>query len=447
MNYDVIIIGAGPAGYVAAIRAGQVGLRTALIEKKHIGGMCLNWGCVPTKVLIESAKVYDKIKHADEFGVDVNSDQVSFNWEKTLSRTHSIVKKLTSGIEYLLKKNAVEIITGEARINKNHSVTVDNRNITAPHIIIATGSYPSPLPVELPPEVELPLEKLTKTNKIGQNIVLMGHGPHIAELAQFFSLIDKKVTVILNEELIIPDADEYLSNYLEKKLKSQGVKIIRSKKIDNYEKGKIKVQNETVSCDVFINLNRRGAVIPDTEVDLKTTKDGYLFTYDNLETSVPGIYAIGDVNGRSYLAHTASAQGIWLINRIKGIRNELNLYLYPLNIYTIPEIAQIGKSEQQLKKEKIDYKLTEFPLTANAKALAEGNIEGKIRMFSDARFGQVLGVQIIAPNATDMISEASAWMQTEGTIYDIAQTIHAHPTISEIFVEAGFEAIDRAIHK
>ncbi|MBT3421844.1 MAG: FAD-dependent oxidoreductase, partial [Bacteroidetes bacterium] len=201
------------------------------------------------------------------------------------------------------------------------------------------------------------------------------------------------------------------------------------------------------NCDKVVNCNYRNGITPVTDIKLEINEDGFLQTDDNLQTNAARIYAIGDVNGKSYLAHAASAQGIWLINHLKGIKNTLNMKLYPLNIYTSPEIAQIGMSEAEIKEEGYEYKINEFPLTANGKSLTEGNSDGLLRLLSETKYGQVLGVQIIAEHATDMIAEASAYMQLEGTVYDIAQTIHAHPTVSEIFMEAGFDAVDQAIHK
>ena len=448
MEYDVIIIGSGPAGYVAAIRAGQVGLKTALIEKKHIGGMCLNWGCIPTKALIESGKFYHKLNQAKKFGIDgIDLQEVSFNWENAKKRANTIIKKLTGGVEYLLKKNGIEIIIGEAKITSNNSVSVNNRTIEAKNIIIATGSYPKPINANIPDDIQVQMDRLFELKEIPQNIVLTGYGPTVAEMAQFFKFSGKDVTILVNEEFIIHDADQYLSKYLERKLKEDKIKIIHVDEIGGYKNGQLLVGENKINCDKVVNCNYRNGITPVTDIKLEINEDGFLQTDDNLQTNAARIYAIGDVNGKSYLAHAASAQGIWLINHLKGIKNTLNMKLYPLNIYTSPEIAQIGMSEAEIKEEGYEYKINEFPLTANGKSLTEGNSDGLLRLLSETKYGQVLGVQIIAEHATDMIAEASAYMQLEGTVYDIAQTIHAHPTVSEIFMEAGFDAVDQAIHK
>lgn len=448
MKYDVIIIGAGPAGYVAAIRAGQVGFKTALIEKKHVGGMCLNWGCVPTKAIIESGKFFRRLQKAEEFGISgIDQKKIVFDWEQATKRAGKIVNRLTKGIEYLLKKNGVDIIEGTAIINGKGSVSVNNRLIEGENIVIATGSYPIKVEGNVAAEDIVEIENLFSLKEIPTHLVLTGHGPTVAEMAQFFAFIGKKVTVLLSDDFIIHDCDRFLSEYLFKKLQSEKITFIKAQKIDSFEKGILKAAGGEIKCDLIINCNYRKAIVPDSKTELELTDDGFIKTDDNLQTSIAGIYAIGDVNGRSYLAHAASAQGIWVINHLKGIQNNLNLRLYPLNIYTSPEIAQIGHSQSELQEMGFEIKISEFPLTANAKALSEGNNEGLIRILSEPKYGQVLGVQIIAENATDLIAEASVYMQFEATVFDIAQTIHAHPTISEIFTEAGFDAFDKAIHK
>jgi len=448
MKYDVIIIGAGPAGYVAAIRAGQVGLKTALVEKKYIGGMCLNWGCIPTKTLIESGKFFNRLSQANEFGINgIDTKLLSFDWKKAIARVEKIVTRLSKGIEYLLKKNGIDIIIGEAVINGQGSVTVNNRHLSTDHIIIATGSYPQPVNTTIGNDKIIEVEKLYSLENLPDEIILYGRGPSIAELAQFFNFIGKNVTVILNDNTLVHDADKYISDFLYKKLKSQKIKIIHADEITYAGNGYFMVGENKIIGDKIINLNYRHATVPASKTEIKLTSENFIKVDENLQTNIPGVYAVGDVNGISYLAHAASAQGIWIVNHIKGIKNILNMKLYPLNIYTSPEMAQIGYNEIELKSMGYELKINEYPLTANAKAIAEGNNEGSIRILSDAKYGQVLGVQIIAEHATDMIAEASAYMQFEGTVYDIAQTIHAHPTISEIFMEAGFDAFDKAIHR
>jgi dihydrolipoamide dehydrogenase len=448
MEYDVVIIGAGPAGYVAAIRAGQVGLKTAIVEKMYMGGMCLNWGCIPTKALLESAKIFKKVKEAEDYGVDgIESDKLSFNWVKAKARSNRITRKLTTGVNYLLKTNGVDILTGTAKIGANHIVYVDDQEIYAKNIIIATGSKPkiSDKLIANAPIIEM--EQLFTLETIPDNIVVTGNHISAVEMSQFFKLIDKKVTLIANSDYFMVGLDEFLISYITKKLEKENIDLILNEYPEKFENGELYIAGRKIKCDLLVNINSRKAIIPESEIPLQLTERGFIKTTDWFETSLDGVYAIGDVSGKSFVAHVASAQGIHVINYLKGIKVNFDSNTYPINMYTVPEIAQIGMTEQYIKDVGIDYKINEFPLSANGKAMIEGNTEGFIRMISDKKYGQVLSVQIVAANATDMIAEASAFMSVDGTIYDVAQTIHAHPTVSEIFMEAGFDAVDKAIHK
>jgi len=450
MKFDVIIIGSGPAGYVAAIRAGQVGLKTAIIEKGKIGGMCLNWGCIPSKALIESAKLFRRIsKDASKFGIDgVDKKNLSFNYSKAVKRADTIVTRLTSGVEFLLKKNGVEIIKGVAKITSKNTVTVENRSLEADNIIIATGAN-SPKP-EKTIDVLVDVHELFTDREIPENIVVAGYDAVAVELAQLFETLGKKVTLVSSTDHLIPLADPYLFEYLKKTFKKEKIQIIYNTSLTDLIKGyannKIEVNGASVKCEMLINASPRKAIIPAMDIDIEFNND-FIKTDEDCQTSVSQVYAVGDVNGKSRFAHIGSAQGMHVVNKIKGVKQKLDLKKYPINMYSIPEMAQIGFTEPELKEQGSDYKVSEFPLSANGKAMTEGTNEGFVRILSDNKYGEVLGVQIVAPHATDMIAEASAYIQLESTIYDIAQTVHAHPTISEVFMEAGFEAVDKAIHK
>lgn len=446
MEYEIIIIGAGPAGYVAAARAGQLGMKTALIEKSHIGGMCLNWGCIPTKAFIESARALQTVRKSASLGVSgVDPEKVFLDWDATKKRAQGIVMKMTQGVEALVRRSGVEIISGEAVINGPGSVTVNRKHLTAGKIIIATGSRPAPVTLEVPAGKILSIDRLMELETLPEHLVVYGRGAVSAEMAQFFSMAGSKVTLVRSEGDFLPGIDDLLQAQLWKILDRSGVRVISGASVSGYRDGSLLTDSGDIVCDALLNASWRAAVVPVVPEDLKFTEDGFIETDAGFETSVPGVFAIGDVNGRAYLAHVASAQGIWLINHFKGIRNTFDLINYPYNIYLTPELAQIGKTEAQLRAEGIPFNVSEFPLSVNGKAMAEGHEEGFIRMLSEARYGQVMGVQIMASNATDMIAEASAIMSIEGTIYDVAQTIHAHPTISEIFMEAGFDAVDKAM--
>lgn len=447
MDYDIIIIGAGPAGYVAAIRAGQVGLKTAIVEKMYTGGMCFNWGCIPSKTLLESAKMLDKVKHADEFGIDgIFEHKLSFNWEKAKSRSKSITGKLSTGVNYLLQKNGVDIINGTARIGTDRFVYVNDKKISAKNIIIATGSKPKAMDKSLSNAPIVEMERLFELDSIPENIVITGNHVSAVEMAQFFKLIGKKVTLVANSELFMIGLDEYLISYITEKIKSNNIDLILNTFPDKFENGELYIGEYKIKCDLLLNINSRKAIIPESDIPLELTERGFIKTSDIFETSIKGVYAIGDVTGKSFVSHVASAQGLFIINTIKGIKTYFDSTTYPINMYTLPEMAQIGMTEQYIKEVGIDYKISEFPLSANGKAMIEGNTEGFIRMISDKKYGQILGIQIVATNATDMIAEAGAFMNVEASIYDVVKTIHAHPTVSEIYMEAGFEAFDQAIH-
>ncbi len=413
--------------------------------------MCLNWGCIPSKAVIESAKLYDKIyKDAAKFGVDgIDKKKLSFNYSKAVKRANIIVKKLTKGIEFLLQKNGVEIIRGEAEITSQTSVTVNNRNIEADNIIVSTGSY-IPAIATKHKDLVIDVKHLFTEREIPANVVVYGHISTALELSQFFVLTGKNVTLAVPAKSIMPLADEYLAKYMLDILKKNKIKVIFNAEITSldeiYKDGKLHLNNEVVDCDVIINAQARKAIVPKSKIPLDI-EDSFIKTDVDCKTSEDGIFAIGDVNGKSRFAHIASAQGLHVINKLMGVDSVLDIKKYPLNMYSVPEIAQIGSTEAQLKKIGVAYKVSEFPLSANGKAMAEGNTEGFIRILSEVKYGEVLGVQIAAAHATDLIAEASAFMQVESTVYDVANTVHAHPTISEVFMEAGFEAVDRAIHK
>lgn len=448
MDYDLIIIGAGPAGYVAAIRAGQLGIKTALVEKKHLGGMCLNWGCIPSKSMIESGKFYKRIKDAEKFGIDgIEKANIKFNWKNAKSRADKIVTKLTKGVEFLVKKNKIDIINGQAKIISPTQISVDNRTVEATNIIIATGSFPHKFDYEISTDKVIQLNRLFELDELPENIVVYGKGPVLIEIAQFLNFIDKKVTIIFTDEDILPGFDDYLKDQLLKRLKMDKIAFYYKKDITEFNDNEVKIKDKSIAFDIVINASWRGAVLPHSDIKLELDKDGFLNVNEKLQTNHKNIYAIGDVNGKSFLAHPGSAQGILAVNSIKGVENTLDIEKYPLNLYASPEVAQIGKTENQVKAEGIDYKISSFALAGNGKAMIEEDTTGFIRIISDKKYGEVLGVQIMAENATDLISEAAAYMSVEATIYDIANTIHAHPTVSEIFFEAGLDGFDSAIHK
>ena len=440
MDYDLIIIGAGPAGYVGAIRAGQAGLKTAVIEKKTVGGMCLNWGCIPSKAMLESAKYFSRLGMAADFGVEgLDPKKLTFSWEKGVKRSERIVRRLTKGVEYLLKKNNVEIISGTASVEGADIVVVDNRKLTAKNIIIATGSYPRPLPFKVHENKILNLESFFSMKEIPQKLLVVGEGPVSAEVSQMLALIGKDITLLKTADKVFPALDDYLNAYISRRLDSLKIKVIEGTTV-GYDSLNLDEYEGIVNCMPRKGIKPTGSLKPEEN-------ESFYVTDEHFMTSIKGVYAVGDVNGRSIYAHAASAQALAAVNHILGITETMQTERVPLTIYTDPEIAQIGRTEQQLTTEGVEYKVNEFPLSANGKALTEGQPEGVLRIISEPKYGEVLGVQIIAHNATDLISEASAYMAVESTVWDVAHTMHAHPTISEVFLEAGADAIGKPINK
>jgi dihydrolipoamide dehydrogenase len=442
MKYDLIIIGAGPAGYVAAARAGQVGMEVMIIDKQYIGGMCLNWGCIPTKAMLESAKMMQRAKEAASFGIDgIIPGNVTLNWDAALKRADGVVKKLVRGIEFLWKKNGVEYLQAEAVIIDEHHVEANEQVFETEHILICTGSKPMKLE-GVPEEKLLEMENLFQWHDLPQNIVVWGHGTVAVEYTQFLYLIGKNITLISPTVDILPGLDSYISDFLSKTFKRDKIPVYISSKLEITKESTIKIADKDIPFDKILNCSYRKAILPAMKIKLELDERGFIKSNDMMQTSIPSIYVAGDVSGKSFLAHTGSAQGMQAVNHMKGIHEEFDLKKSPLNIYSDPEIAQIGQTEQQLKEQGIEYKVGIYFLLANGKALSEGNSEGFVRILSEPKYGEVLGVQIVAPNATDMISEASILMTVEGTVYDIAQTIHAHPTVSEVFMDAGMASVD-----
>ncbi|MCB5251425.1 MAG: FAD-dependent oxidoreductase [Candidatus Cloacimonadaceae bacterium] len=433
MTYDLIIIGSGPAGYVAAIRAGQTGLKTLIIDRKYVGGMCLNWGCIPTKSLLESAKMMKKVRSAHEFGIaGIQADQLSFDWPQALKRTNQVVAKLTRGIEYLWKKNGVEFLKAEAKILSATQVQADKRIFEAKNILIATGSRPASQELF---EGSIDLEDLYSLKELPKAPLLYGRGGHLIELAQFFALIGSNPVIIAADLPLIPPLDEALESFIQRKLKKDKIPVLTVAE-SQIKKGMILSKGQEYPFDKVLNVSYRAAVLPPMDLELELD-NGYIKTDRSHETSVKGIYAAGDVSGKSFVAHAASAQAMEVIEAIQGIAPPQEQRRYPINIYTDPELAQIGLTESQIKAQGIPYEVNQHPLTANAKALAEGSSEGFIRVLYETKYHQVLGVQIAAEHATDLISEAGILMELEGTSYDLARTIHAHPTVAEIYMDAG----------
>jgi dihydrolipoamide dehydrogenase len=455
-KYDIIIIGGGPGGYVAAIKAAQLGAKVAVIEKDRLGGVCLNWGCIPTKSLLISAKLYKNILKSKDFGIlGINENEIKVDWTKMLARKDDVVNKLVSGINMLFKKNNVELFSGSAKVINKNRVEVNGEIIEGNNIIIATGvrsEFPNiqGLKEAINSGKALDSKAALQLEEIPKELIIIGNNTYAVEFATLFNSIGSKVTLIHNAEHIIPYGEPEMAKTLERQLKKDGLKIISKATVKEFNDEGIIVENKgekLYSADKYIVfLGMKANTEGFESLKLKLNSKGYIETNNRMETSIPGVYAIGDVNGKYPLAHVASAEGIVAVENIMGIESKLNYHLIPQVVYSFPEMASVGLTEEQAKRNDHDFKVSKFPLSANGMAIAEGETVGFVKIISDNKYGEIIGVHILGSDAANMISKAVAIMQLEGTVYDLAKTIHPHPTFSEALVEAAYGAIDKYIH-
>lgn len=456
-KYDVLIIGGGPGGYVAAIKAAQLGAKVAVIERDRLGGICLNWGCIPTKTLLITAKHFKDVLRSEDFGItgiDLSSARV--DWEKLINRKDQVVNKLVAGINMLFKKNNITFINGNADILDKNKVEVNGEIIQCDNLIIATGARG-----KLPdiPGLKAYIESgkaidsrgALQLKDIPRDVVILGNGTYAVEFATLYNSIGANTTLVFESEHILPFAESEMALTLERQLKKDGLKLVANTNIKEFSKDGLVIEtkgNEKVlPADkylVFLGLqpNLEGF----EKLGLKLNSKGFIETNERMETNISGVYAIGDVNGKYPLAHVASAEGIVAAENIMKEESKLNYNLVPNVVYSFPEMASVGLTEEMAKNNNLDYKVSKFPLAANGMAIAEGETTGFVKIISDNQYGEVIGVHIIGSDAANMISKAVAIMQLEGTIYDLAKTIHPHPTFSEALVEAAYGAIDKPIH-
>ncbi|GAU77265.1 dihydrolipoyl dehydrogenase [Fusibacter sp. 3D3] len=455
-QFDIAILGGGPGGYVAAIKASQLGAKVALIEVDKLGGVCLNVGCIPTKTLLRSAKLYQDLLASASFGIDIpDIADVTINWENLMNRKDSVVKKMVSGVQQLMKYNGIEVMNGFGTAIDAHTIEVNGEKISAKNLILATGSS-----VKLP-EIE-GIEEGYKNGvvidstgaialkKHPKSITILGGGVIAVEFATLFNSLGTKVTMLQRSDVILKNLDEDVRNTIQRHLITEGVEILTNTTLKSisgqttyYElEGEVK----TVTSDfILASLGRAPNLKGIENLKLKVGRKG-VEVDRHMETNVKGIYAIGDMVGKMMLAHVASAEGIVAAEAIMGTKTEIDYNKVPACIYSFPEVGVIGYSEEEAKKAGFDVGTSLFPLSANGKAMAEGETTGFVKIVHDKKYGEVLGVHIVASHATDMIAEAAVSLELEGTIYDLAKTVHPHPTLSEIVMEAAHGAVDKPIH-
>jgi len=456
-EYDVIVLGAGPGGYVAAIKAAQNNLKVAIVEKEAIGGVCLNWGCIPTKSLLKSAKVYQEFMNAKDYGIDVaDKSQIKPNWSNIVKRKDRIVKRLTGGVKMLLEKNKVDIFTGEGEIITNNEILINDEKIRAKNIIISTGASPILPPIEgleaaYKDKFLMTSKELLDIDNIPEELVIIGGGVIGLEFATIFNTFNTKATIIEREKEILLNVDDDVRDNMLKILKKAKVEVLTESTVVKIGKNEVVYKDKegnskSISASkILLSVGMKANTGSFTKLNLKLDNK-FIEINDSMQTSIPNIYAIGDVTGKMMLAHVASHQGIIAINNILGHEEKLNYDQIPSAIYSFPEIAQVGLTEKAAKTKGLEYKVSVFPLQANGKALSANEKDGFIKIIADKKYNEILGVHILADNASDLISEAVVVMKLEGTADEIAKSVHPHPTISEIYHEAALGIIDKPIH-
>ena len=455
-KYDVIVLGSGPGGYVTAIRASQLGLKTAVIEKESLGGVCLNWGCIPTKALLKSAQVFEYLKHADDYGLTVKEFDKDF--DAVVNRSRNVADGMSKGVQFLMKKNKIDVISGYGTLKPGKKVDVDGTEYSAKHIIIATGARSRELPNLLQDgEKVIGYRKAMTLEKQPKKLVIVGSGAIGVEFAYFYNSMGTDVTIVEYLPRIVPVEDADVSKQLERSFKKSGIKILTSTEVTSVDtsgdgvkatiktkKGEEVLEADMVLSAVGIKTNIENIGLED--VGIVTDRDKILVN-DFYQTNIPGYYAIGDVTPGPALAHVASAEGILCVEKIAGQHVEAIDYgNIPGCTYCTPEIASVGLTEAQAKDKGIDIKVGKFPFSASGKASAGGHKEGFVKVIFDAKYGEWLGCHMIGTGVTDMIAEAVLGRKLETTGHEVLKTIHPHPTMSEAVMEAVADAYDEVIH-
>ncbi|MEJ6663558.1 MAG: dihydrolipoyl dehydrogenase [Flavobacteriaceae bacterium] len=455
-KFDVIVLGTGPGGYVTAIRASQLGLKTAVIEKESLGGVCLNWGCIPTKALLKSAQVFEYLKHAEDYGLTIEKFDKDFT--KVVSRSRNIADGMSKGVQFLMKKNKIDVIKGYGTLKPGKKVEVDGTLYSADHIIVATGARSRELPNLKQDGVKVIGYREAMTLKTQpKKIIVVGSGAIGVEFSNFYNSMGTEVTIVEYLPNLVPLEDVDISKEFEKIFKKSGVNVMTNasfESVDTSGKGvkatiKTSTGTEIIEADLVLSAVGISANIENIgleEVGIVTDK-GKIMVNDYYQTNIPGYYAIGDVVPGPALAHVASAEGITCVEKIAGFSNETIDYgNIPGCTYTSPEIASVGLTEAQAKEQGYDIKVGKFPFSASGKASAAGTKNGFVKVIFDAKYGEWLGCHMIGAGVTDMIAEAVVARKLETTGHEVLKSIHPHPTMSEAVMEAVAAAYGEVIH-
>ncbi|MEM0516743.1 dihydrolipoyl dehydrogenase [Aequorivita flava] len=455
-KYDVIVLGSGPGGYVAAIRASQLGLKTAIIEKESLGGVCLNWGCIPTKALLKSAQVFDYLKHADSYGLTVKEFDKDFG--KVVDRSRNVAEGMSKGVQFLMKKNKIEVINGFGKLKAGKKVDVDGKEYTADHIIIATGARSRELPnLKQDGKKVIGYREAMSLKKQPKSMIVVGSGAIGVEFAHFYNSMGTDVTIVEFLPNLVPLEDEDVSKQFERSFKKAGIKVMTNSSVEKLDtsgklvkatvktkKGEETLEAEVVLSAVGIASNLEGIGLEDVGI---VTDKGKIMVNDFYQTNIPGYYAIGDVVPGPALAHVASAEGITCVEKIAGMNVEpIDYGNIPGCTYASPEIASVGMTEKQAKEAGYELKVGKFPFSASGKASASGEKDGFVKVIFDAKYGEWLGCHMIGAGVTDMIAEAVLGRKLETTGHEVLKAIHPHPTMSEAVMEAVADAYGEVIH-
>ena len=461
MKYDIIVLGSGPGGYVTAIRASQLGFKVAVIEKENLGGVCLNWGCIPTKALLKSAQVFDYLKHAADYGLTVSSFDKDFS--AVVQRSRSVADGMSKGVQFLMKKNKIDVLDGFGKLKPGKKIDVTDKDnkvteYSADHIIIATGARSRELP-NLPQDgvKVIGYRKAMTLATQPKSMIIVGSGAIGVEFAHFYNSMGTDVTIVEFMPNVVPVEDEDISKQMERSLKKAGIKIMTSSSVERIDttgagvkafvktaKGEEVLEAEILLSAVGIKTNIENIGLE--EVGIATDKDKILVNAYN-QTNIPGYYAIGDVTPGQALAHVASAEGINCVEKIAGLHVEpIDYGNVPGCTYATPEIASVGLTEKQAKEKGYELKIGKFPFSASGKAKAAGTPDGFVKVIFDAKYGEWLGCHMIGAGVTDMIAEAVVARKLETTGHEILKSIHPHPTMSEAVMEAVAAAYDEVIH-
>lgn len=461
MKYDVIILGSGPGGYVTAIRASQLGLKTAVVEREALGGICLNWGCIPTKALLKSANVFEYIEHAEEYGISVAKPQADFTG--MVSRSRGVADGMSKGVQFLMKKNKIDVVMGNGKLltGKQLEVTAADGSVqilSANNIIIATGARSRQLP-NLPQDGKniIGYREAMTLEKQPKRLVVVGSGAIGVEFAYFYNAIGTEVTIVEYQDRIVPVEDVDVSKQLEKSFKKAGINILTSSEVlgveskgkENVVKIKTKKGEEHIACDVV--LSAAGVVSNLENIGLEdvgiVVDNGKVVVDSYYATNIPGYFAIGDCVPGPALAHVASAEGITCVEKIAGLHPEpIDYGNIPGCTYCFPEVASVGMTEAQAQAAGHEIKVGKFPFSASGKASASGHKDGFVKLIFDAKYGELLGGHMIGANVTEMVAELVALRKLETTGHELIKTIHPHPTLSEAVMEAAAAAYDEVIH-